>query len=244
MTLVLGLETSGRLTGAALVEEGRLIAESSLDVWAKSQETLLAQVDRVLREHGRTPRQVTRLGVAVGPGSFTGLRVGIAAAQGLCLGLGIPAVSVPSHRAMALPFRGSGLDLVFLTGERRGTVMLEGGAWQGMSWEAWLPAACVPVDEVRSRIESSWGVLRPGNPRVLFIGEAVESLRQTMPSLRAFGEAITDPLATARRPGAIALLASEEGAELLFSSELHRLEPLYLRAADAKRPGERATIKG
>ncbi|MFN8548869.1 MAG: tRNA (adenosine(37)-N6)-threonylcarbamoyltransferase complex dimerization subunit type 1 TsaB [Candidatus Eisenbacteria bacterium] len=229
--LVLGLETSGGLTGAALVEAGRLIAESSLDVRAKAQETLMAQVERVLRDHERTARDLRRIGIAIGPGSFTGLRVGIAAAQGLCLGLDIPAAAISSHQAMALPFRGLDRPLVLLTGARRGTVMLEGGRWDGPRWSAWLPAACVRLDEVRARIDA---VRDP-----VFLGEAVGTVFEAEPGLRELGPAIDDPFLATRRPAAIALLAAEAGAPLIAPEELDRLEPLYLRAADAKRPSER-----
>lgn len=231
--LVLGLETSGGLTGAALVEAGRLIAESSLDVRAKAQETLMAQVERVLRDHDRAPRELRRIGIAIGPGSFTGLRVGIAAAQGLCLGLGIPAAAIRSHQALALPFRGLDRCLVILTGARRGTVMLEGGRWDGRRWDAWSPAACVRFEEVRERIG--------GARQLIFLGEAVGEVFEHDASLSEFGSWIDDPFTATRRPAAIALLAAEEDAPLVPATELDRLEPLYLRAADAKRPRERAS---
>lgn len=229
--LVLGIETSGGLTGTALTLDGRLIAESSLDIWARSQEMLLAQVERVLGDHDRRPGDLARIGVAVGPGSFTGLRVGIAAAQGLALGLGIPCVAVSSHQALGLPYRGLDCDLVFLTGERRGTVMLEAGRWVGADWEAWLPAEAVAIETVEGRLRTGLT-----SRTLLFIGEAVDSIRRAHPRLAEFGPAADDPFHAVRRPGAVARLAASVGARLIPATELERLAPVYLRGADARRP--------
>jgi len=237
--LVLGIETSGGLTGTALAQDGRLIAESALDIWARSQEMLMAQVERVLGDHGRRPSDLARIGVAVGPGSFTGLRVGIAAAQGLALGLGIPCVAVSSHQALGLPYRGLDCDLVFLTGERRGTVMLEAGRWVGADWQAWLPAEAVAIDAVEARLRAG-----PASRTLLFIGEAVDSIRRAQARLADLGSAIDDPFHAVRRPGAVARLAASAGARLIPPTELERLAPVYLRGADARRPERRPAAEG
>jgi tRNA threonylcarbamoyladenosine biosynthesis protein TsaB len=98
---VLGIETSTSQAGVALVERGRLVLARAHARPQQSAERLLPLIAEVLAEAGWERRDLARIGVSVGPGSFTGLRVGIACAQGLSLGLGIPLLGVTSLRAMA-----------------------------------------------------------------------------------------------------------------------------------------------
>lgn len=98
---VLSIETSATLASVALVEGGRLLLARSHARPKQSAEKLLPMIAELLAEAGWQRSDIERLGVSIGPGSFTGLRVGIACAQGLSLGLGIPLVGVGSLQAMA-----------------------------------------------------------------------------------------------------------------------------------------------
>jgi tRNA threonylcarbamoyladenosine biosynthesis protein TsaB len=98
---VLGIETSTTQASVALLEGGRIVLERSSARPKQSAERLLPLIAELLSEAGWQRGSLDRLGVSVGPGSFTGLRVGIACAQGLSLGLGVPLVGVGSLRAMA-----------------------------------------------------------------------------------------------------------------------------------------------
>src|SRR5688572_6886733 len=98
---VLAIETSGPRGSVALLEDERLIIELEHDQPNAHAERILPLVERALASAGFDRTSLDRLAVGVGPGSFTGLRVGIALAEGLALGLGIPIVGVPSLRAMA-----------------------------------------------------------------------------------------------------------------------------------------------
>ena len=77
-------------------------------------ERLFPMIDELMAEAGCSPGDLSRIAVCTGPGSFTGLRVGVAAARGLALGLGIPAIGVtrfealigPGEREVTLPGRG------------------------------------------------------------------------------------------------------------------------------------------
>jgi tRNA threonylcarbamoyladenosine biosynthesis protein TsaB len=98
---VLAIETSTSQASVALCDSGQLVLERSSARPKQSAERLLPMIAEVLGEAGWPASSLERLGVSVGPGSFTGLRVGIACAQGLSLGLGIPLVGVTSLQAMA-----------------------------------------------------------------------------------------------------------------------------------------------
>jgi tRNA threonylcarbamoyladenosine biosynthesis protein TsaB len=98
---VLGIETSSVRGSVALVEGHRAIASASHDVANAHDAFLQPLIERLLAEAGWSPRQLDRIAVGIGPGSFTGLRVGIAFAHGLSEGLQIPLVGVSSLQAMA-----------------------------------------------------------------------------------------------------------------------------------------------
>src|SRR5439155_671258 len=90
----------------ALLDGDVLLGQYMLDVRVTHSERLMGAVDRLLGDARWTVRDLTALAVAVGPGSFTGLRVGLSTVKGLALALGIPVAAVPTLDAMAasLPF--------------------------------------------------------------------------------------------------------------------------------------------
>jgi tRNA threonylcarbamoyladenosine biosynthesis protein TsaB len=97
----LGIETSTRRGSVALLEDGRVVGYQEHEEPNSHAERVLPLVERALAEAGWPKTSLDRLGVGVGPGSFTGLRVGIALAEGLSVGLDRPLIGVGSLLAMA-----------------------------------------------------------------------------------------------------------------------------------------------
>ena len=99
--LVLGFDTSAAHCAAALVR-GRTVLAARVEDMAKGQaERLMPLLEEVLAEAGLGWHDLDALGVGTGPGNFTGVRISVAAARGLALGLGIPAVGVSVFEALA-----------------------------------------------------------------------------------------------------------------------------------------------
>ncbi|MCK6534716.1 MAG: tRNA (adenosine(37)-N6)-threonylcarbamoyltransferase complex dimerization subunit type 1 TsaB [Polyangiaceae bacterium] len=98
---LLCIETSSRRGSVVLAEGTRLVARATHSELNAHAERLRALLDQVLAEAGWSKHQLDRLGVGMGPGSFTGLRVGIAFAQGIALGLDRPWIGAGSLEAMA-----------------------------------------------------------------------------------------------------------------------------------------------
>jgi len=99
--LILSSDTSTAYYSVALTRDRHVLAEVSVEGGRKHSERLLETVDWLLRETGRELSDVDMLAVAHGPGSFTGLRVGVAAWKGLALGAGLPLVGVSTLDAMS-----------------------------------------------------------------------------------------------------------------------------------------------
>src|SRR5437870_5390124 len=97
---VLALDTTTRAGSVALVIDGRVAVERAGDETRTHAERLPGEILDVLRETGNTVADIDLLAVAIGPGSFTGLRVGIATVQGLAMVRGLPVAPVPALRAL------------------------------------------------------------------------------------------------------------------------------------------------
>jgi tRNA threonylcarbamoyladenosine biosynthesis protein TsaB len=99
--LVLGIETSTTQGGVAIIGEDRVLCETVLNVEVTHSERLLPAVDRALDEARITLDGLGGIAVSIGPGSFTGLRIGLSTAKGLAYATGLPLVGVPTLEAMA-----------------------------------------------------------------------------------------------------------------------------------------------
>jgi tRNA threonylcarbamoyladenosine biosynthesis protein TsaB len=96
---VLGIETATHVCGAALVKDGKIVAERSVNEKYVHAERLMIQIGEVLG--GTPPAAVDAIAVSIGPGSFTGLRIGLSTAKGLSFSLSRPILAVPTLRALA-----------------------------------------------------------------------------------------------------------------------------------------------
>ena len=101
MTRGLAIETSGRTGAVALAEGGRVVAEDQFPHGLKHAAELVPMIDRLCRAAGWGPRDVAEVYVSVGPGSFTGLRVGITVAKTLAFATGARLVAVPTVDVLA-----------------------------------------------------------------------------------------------------------------------------------------------
>ena len=100
--LILAFETSAKAASVALMEENKLLGESYQNTGLTHSQTLLVMAQDLLKQCGRTAQEVTDVAVAAGPGSFTGVRIGVAAAKGLAWGRELPCWGASTLEAMAL----------------------------------------------------------------------------------------------------------------------------------------------
>ena len=99
--LILAFETSAKAGSVALLQDGVLLGESYQNTGLTHSQTLLCMAQTLLEHCGFTPQQVEAVAVAAGPGSFTGVRIGVAAAKGFAWGGELPCYGVSTLEAMA-----------------------------------------------------------------------------------------------------------------------------------------------
>lgn len=120
--LILGLDTSTTTGGVAIITEERLIANYQLDITVTHSARLFPAIDVILRDVHISLNKLDGIAVAVGPGSFTGLRIGVAAAKSLAYLNKIPLIGISTLDALAFPFSQTNLLVCSILDALRGEV--------------------------------------------------------------------------------------------------------------------------
>ncbi|WPZ22600.1 tRNA (adenosine(37)-N6)-threonylcarbamoyltransferase complex dimerization subunit type 1 TsaB [Sulfitobacter faviae] len=140
--LILAFDTSAAHCAAALLSGDRILA-SRTELMTKGQaERIMVLCEELLSEAGLAYADLTALGVGIGPGNFTGIRIAVSAARGLALGLGIPAVGVDAFDALREGHDGACACAV---DARRDQVFLQGFDNPGISAPALHDATALPA---------------------------------------------------------------------------------------------------
>jgi tRNA threonylcarbamoyl adenosine modification protein YeaZ/ribosomal-protein-alanine acetyltransferase len=229
--VILALETATREGSVAVWDRGRCRAEAG-DGRRTHGERLPGELLASLEAAGRSLADVDLLAVIIGPGSFTGLRVGIAAIQGLALTTGRLVVPVPTLVALAAPHRRTvpapAVVAPCLDGQR-GEVFLAAFAAAGEDEAAVLDPISARPDEAADRLRAAAG----GRPVVL-VGHGVRKYTGVFDE-RIEGLVIADPLQPLAATAAE--LAAATSARAVAP---HALRPVYVRRPDAVIARERA----
>lgn len=115
---ILAVDTAGKTAGVAVMQDGRLLYECTLAAGLTHSETLMPLIDTALQLTGLTCADIDLYGVNAGPGSFTGLRIGLAAAKGLAFARNTPCAAVSTLEALAAGQVGEGTVVCALDARR------------------------------------------------------------------------------------------------------------------------------
>lgn len=149
---VLAVETSTLAGGVAVLDGDHVLGEYVLDVRATHSERLMPAIDRLLKDAGWAPADLEGLAVAVGPGSFTGLRIGLSAVKGLAIALGIPIAAVPTLDAVAASLPYATLPVCPVLDARKGEVYCCLYRWQGAAMRREWDYLALPPAELAARL--------------------------------------------------------------------------------------------
>ncbi|MET0851218.1 MAG: tRNA (adenosine(37)-N6)-threonylcarbamoyltransferase complex dimerization subunit type 1 TsaB [Candidatus Rokuibacteriota bacterium] len=219
---ILALESATLAGGAALLDGDVVVGESRTNIALTHSERLMVAIDRLLGDAGWTVKDLEGLAVSVGPGSFTGLRVGIATAKGLAVTLGLPVAPVPTLDALAaiLPFADA--PVCPLLDARKGEVYCCLYRWRRDRMVREWEYEALPPEIAAARLPEP----------VIVLGDGVTSCR---PYLESRGDSvrIAPPAQRLPSPAAVGQLGRallEAGRAVAASA----LTPFYLRPSEAE----------
>lgn len=169
---ILALETATPATGVAVLEDARVVAEAAGEPGRAHGAALLPAVQRALGAAGIGLDGIDAFAVSIGPGSFTGLRVGLATLKAFALGTTRPVAAVPTLGAMAWPAREPGALLVPRLDAQRGELYAAAYRGEGDGLVRVLEESVWRPDELEARL-AELGPGRPvlAAPRAAAVGE-------------------------------------------------------------------------
>ena len=103
MALILNIETSTAVCSVSLGKDGNLFAYKETKEGMNHATHLTVFIDCILKEKGLKPKDLDAVAVSMGPGSYTGLRIGVSTAKGICYGSSLPLIAVSTLQAMTAP---------------------------------------------------------------------------------------------------------------------------------------------
>lgn len=208
--LVLGLDTCLNACSVAVLDDGIVLAHLSEPMARGHQERLAPMARAAMAEAGKAFGELDRIGVTVGPGSFTGLRVGVAFAKGVASALAKPAVGVGTLEALAASAEGLVAAVIDARREQLYIQVFEGG-------HPLMAPDVLPLGTAAARVVE------------LAMGRAL--------TLIGSGAPLLAPLAPGASQVTPAGCDARQVARLAATRRPAPLRPLYLRAPDAKLPG-------
>lgn len=227
MTL-LALDTATPMSSVALLREGSVVASLAVAGSRRHGEVLAPAVQQLLGLAELTPGELTAVAADVGPGLFTGLRVGLATAGALVSALGIPAVGVGSLEVLAHPHRHQQRLVAAVVDARRGEVFraVYRPLGQGVLAEVLAPLAVAPDLLGDQLAELAEPVLAVGDGALRYGGQLGALLGDAL--------LVAGPLDAYPRASVLAELAARRLGAGSGADARAQLRPRYLRQADVR----------
>lgn len=224
---ILSIDTTVIAGSVALSEGARLVVQVQQRVAGTHSERLLSSIDHMLSLAGWRKDEIEAIAVAIGPGSFTGLRIGLSAAKGMAMGLGIPVAGVSSLKSLAQ--NGAGFDgtVVPLIDAKRGELFAA----------AWTVAAAGRmkrvVDEFVAAPDQVIRILKSIKGDLLLVGDGALAYEQALKKGLGRRAHVAQGARGLAQAVNLAILASP-GLSRGTGDDLAALAPEYVRVSDAE----------
>lgn len=221
---ILALETSAKAVSAAVTEDGRVLASGYQDTGLTHSRTLMPIVEHILHNTGFTVQSCDAIAVAVGPGSFTGIRIGVAAAKGLAFAADKPVIGVSTLAAMARNVAFADGLIVCAMDARRGQIYNALFESHNGTFTRRTPDRAIALEDLAAEIRND------PRPR-LIVGDGAQLCLSFMDA-QGIPCRLAPPHLRMQNAASVALEAETLIPAGLVSAQ--ELEPFYLRPAQAQ----------
>ena len=214
--LTLAIDTSTSLLSIALVADDKVLASIDEPTKNNQSEILMSRIETIINDCQLKPTDLEEIAVAIGPGSYTGIRVGVAAAKSLAYALDIPIVAISSLEVMAKSVASDKICVPMIDA-RRGTVFA-GGYKDG---ELLIPEGHYELDALLSKLSDD---------KVTFVGDGALVHRERLLAISANVRVIAEVEFIRSKAEVLGKLASSRSTQ----KNIHLLIPNYLRKTEAE----------
>lgn len=226
--MILAIDTATRLMSLALHDGSTLLAEQSWVAGNRHNTALAPAIDHMLAGQRVAPTDLTALAVSVGPGSYTGLRIGVALAKGMAAARRLPLVGVSTLDTLAAgqPYYQSGIALIAVVQAGRGRIIVNSYRWRRGRWFSHAEPRLLDWETLLESLDG------PAHITGEIDAEAVELIDAAQ--AQDIRVTLAPPAQRMRRAGYLAEVALERLAEADDKSvfEASRVLPIYIKTTD------------
>lgn len=228
--LILALDSSAAPASAALLEDDKILSEFYINTKQTHSQTLMPMVDAVLKLSQKTLGDLDCIAVAAGPGSFTGVRIGVSCVKGLAMTRNIPCAGVSTLRAMAENAKGMNCIVCAVMDARCGQVYNAMFRVNGGMIERLCEDRALPISKLYTECEAY-------GEKLMLVGDGAALCHKTF---AGFGAKVLQPQLQYQRASGVAFAAKEllEAGQTVTPDALM---PVYLRLPQAERELKKKT---
>lgn len=224
---ILAIESSAVTASVAIVTDDVVTAEYTINYKKTHSQTLLPMIDEICKMTETKPETFDVIAVSIGPGSFTGLRIGAATGKGLALALDKKMIAVPTLNAMAYNVYGTEKLVCPVMDARRQHVYTAIYKFDNNEIKTILPQSLLSYEELADKLNEI-------NENVIFIGDGIKPAADTFRKKLKCGFEFAPANNCTQRASSVAMAALKmyENNEVISADEL---KPEYLRPSQAER---------
>ncbi len=225
---ILAVEAAANVCSVALVEDTRLLGELTVNNKKTHSQVLMPMLESLLQQCAAEFDEVDALAVSAGPGSFTGLRIGVASVKGLAYAKNKPIYGVSTLEAMAYKLPECGGIVVPMMDARRNQVYCAAYKWTDGALHTVIAPTALAIDELCAQLKAL-------NQTCIFIGDGVPVHSAYLTEAMGEGARFAPAGANLQSAAAVAALAYVKARSGEAASDYAALQPIYLRKSQAER---------
>lgn len=225
---ILAIDTSTMVSGAAIASSQRLIAEITMQLKIPQSQVLLGHIKDVLNIARVDKHDLEAIAISIGPGSFTGLRIGLATAKMMAYALDIPIITVPSLKALAYHYPVSNIYIASTLDAQKGNAYVALYTWDNKAND-FITVEDVKVRDFKEIIADYNKLDKP----VIFVGDIAQKKADIIAEFGSENISLGLPHLCMPRAANVAMAAMPYLAKGEFANIMN-LEPIYIRRSEAE----------